>query len=79
MNANAISAFPVSHEWKETWGTRRNCIDIRYFEGENPIDDYPRCVEYKGLTYARAGYNSDTFTIHYKEATLSFRSGKAFN
>lgn len=70
--AHAISAFPVSYEWKETWGTCRNCIDIRYFEDENPIDNYPRCIEYKGRTYTRAGYNSDTRIIHYKETTLAF-------
>lgn len=67
--ATPINAIVPEHIWKENFGTRRDAFTVSYCDDQDPIDDFPRVVEFKGKTYVRTGYNSDSHKIHYKEHT----------
>lgn len=64
-------AFVPGLEWQEPDGARRLCLDFKYDEASMPIDKWPLALSYKGQTYLRTGYNSDTHTVHYKQGEVA--------
>jgi len=65
--ATPINAIVPCHIWKEPCGTKRDAFTVKYDGPQHPIKDFPKVVEFKGKTYVRTGYNSDTYEIYYKE------------
>lgn len=65
------NAFVPRLEWQENHGTRRLCLDFHYDHEVLPYREWPRALAYKGVTYVRTGYNSDTNTVHYKHGNVA--------
>ena len=65
------NAFVPRLEWREDYGTRRKCLDFHYDHDDMPYLKWPSALQYKGVTYVRTGFNSDTNVVHYKQGAVA--------